>query len=59
MARTKKCPEKVRLRTELDAKIALALTAGSGTQRYYHCPVCRGYHLTSQDKGEGRVRRRS
>jgi hypothetical protein len=50
---------KIRYRTLLDARIALALmpdVRGNGTgkpglqQRAYRCPACRGYHLTSLPK---------
>ncbi len=43
---------KVRFRTELDAKIALAavLRRDKGEKRIYRCPRCKGWHLTSQEK---------
>lgn len=56
-----KTPFKARFGTELDAKIALANTQGvaasarhrpedrRGEQRYYRCPACKGWHLTSQN----------
>ncbi len=50
---------KIRYRTELDAKIALASTQGAAARghdkraecRIYRCPIasCRGFHLTSQE----------
>lgn len=54
----KKCTKR-RYRTELDAKIALASTARKAATgrkqhdnrdecRTYRCPVCKGWHLTSQ-----------
>lgn len=48
---------KRRYRTEIDAKIALAscqrVTRGPERRyaierRHYHCPRCKGWHLTSQ-----------
>lgn len=46
---------KVRYRTKLDAMIALASTQRSQEtkreeRRFYRCPDCRGWHLTSQKK---------
>lgn len=46
---------KVRYRTELDAKIALASTNASARKRrgetaYYRCPQCKGWHLTSSGR---------
>lgn len=47
-----KCP-KVRYRSKLDAKIALSRTQQSRASkreeaRVYHCPNCKGWHLTSK-----------
>lgn len=44
---------KVRYRDELGARIALASTHRSNDPRreecrYYRCPFCHGYHLTSR-----------
>jgi len=46
---------KVVFETELDAKIALAsrVWKDKGEKRYYPCPNGH-FHLTSQEKGEGR-----
>lgn len=66
---TKSCG-KIRYSTELDAKIALASTrrarrgspSGKEECRYYLCPQCRGYHLTSKGRRnsqDGRKRRPS
>jgi hypothetical protein len=43
---------KVRFRSDLDAKIALARRqwADKGERRSYRCPFCRGWHLTSQEQ---------
>lgn len=50
---------KTRYRNEIDAKIALSNAAYSASQRSdekrkevraYHCPKCKGYHLTSEPK---------
>ena len=43
---------KIRYRTKLDAKLALASTQRSRNprreeRRYYRCPACKGWHLTS------------
>lgn len=54
---------KVRYRDEIGAKIALASTRAASDRkaeagekrrenRVYRCPKCKGYHLTSQTKGE-------
>lgn len=58
MAATKRCPAKKRYSDELGAKIALASTIGKrgkrrNETRYYKCPVCRGWHLTSQPAKDG------
>ena len=53
--KTRSCG-KVRFRTELDAKIALSgarrqrrgSTQAKDVRRYYLCPQCHGYHLTSK-----------
>ena len=47
-----KPPRKIRYRTKLDAKLALASTQRSRNprreeRRYYRCPACKGWHLTS------------
>lgn len=47
-----KPPRKIRYRTKLDAKLALASTQRSRNprreeHRYYRCPACKGWHLTS------------
>lgn len=54
--RTSRCAKsgKVRYRTSLDAKIALAKTHRSrkpkrDEKRYYRCPYCDGWHLTSKE----------
>lgn len=46
-----RCTDKVRYRDELGAKIALANTQAKdhGEKRVYRCPICRGWHLTSQE----------
>lgn len=43
---------KMRYRDELDAKIALARVRWKdrGEKRCYRCPLCRGWHLTSQER---------
>lgn len=51
---------KVRYRDELAAMIALANTARPGRSareewRTYRCPLCKGWHLTSQPKRQGRA----
>lgn len=49
----KLCPTKARYNDELAAKIALAEVQskpGHDEKRYYLCPFCHGFHLTSQDK---------
>jgi hypothetical protein len=59
------CPSKRRFRTELDAKLALARVQQYADSepnkqkaryrqesRAYRCPICRGWHLTSQKRGE-------
>jgi hypothetical protein len=50
----RRCPvqHKVRFRTELDVKIALAarVRRDKGEQRYYFCNPCKGWHLTSQEE---------
>ncbi|PLS30865.1 DNA mismatch endonuclease Vsr [Bifidobacterium margollesii] len=54
--RTSRACGKVRFKTELDAKIALAgarrqrrgPARQKDEQRYYRCPECHGYHLTSK-----------
>lgn len=53
--RISKCAKtkKVRYRTLLDAKMALAKTYTSNKptrneKRYYLCPFCKGFHLTSE-----------
>lgn len=51
--RARRCPTGKRaLRTELDAKIALAEVRwrDKGQQRYYRCGLCKTWHLTSQEK---------
>jgi hypothetical protein len=47
---------KIRYKTKLDARIALTLlkAAEHGEQRYYRCPLCWGFHLTSQGKDRNR-----
>lgn len=54
--RTSRCAKsgKVRYRTLLDAKIALADThrnpkSKRDEKRYYRCPYCDGWHLTSKE----------
>lgn len=47
-----KPPRKIRYRNELDAKLALASTQRSRNprrkeRRYYRCPECKSWHLTS------------
>ena len=47
-----KPPRKIRYRTKLDAKLARASTQRSRNprreeRRYYRCPACKGWHLTS------------
>lgn len=47
--------KKVRYRTRLDAKIALASTMAKNSAkrnevRIYWCQECKGFHLTSQRK---------
>lgn len=44
---------KVRLRTELDAMLALMSASRKGKAkrqevRHYRCPMCKGWHLASQ-----------
>lgn len=49
--KVKLCPvtKKVMLRTETDAKMALAFGAGlKGSIRYYPCKFCNAFHTTSQ-----------
>lgn len=46
---------KMRFPTEIEAMIALADTnrgnakSGRAESRYYRCPMCQGWHMTSQD----------
>nr|WP_243394815.1 hypothetical protein [Bifidobacterium imperatoris] len=55
---------KARFRTELDAKIALASVQrqrrgrvrDKDEKRYYLCPQCHGYHLTSKPRYSGKSR---
>jgi hypothetical protein len=52
---TSKCSsdrQKIRYRNELDAKIALWSTSRRDRDecRYYRCPRCGGFHLTSKGK---------
>jgi hypothetical protein len=50
------CPTgKIRYRDELDAMLALGSTARRSESnrkrresRQYHCPICKGWHLTKQ-----------
>jgi hypothetical protein len=44
--------KKVRYPRERSAKMALvsAIIAGRPERRAYHCPICKGWHLTSQPK---------
>ena len=64
--KTSRACGKVRFKTELDAKIALAgarrqrrgPARQKDEQRYYRCPECHGYHLTSKPY-RGRNRRES
>ena len=47
-----KPPRKIRYRTKLDAKLELAAIQRSRNprrkeRRYYWCPECKGWHLTS------------
>jgi hypothetical protein len=47
---------KRRFPTEVDAMIALATIRGKGRarsleSRYYQCPTCDGWHLTSEGRG--------
>lgn len=60
----KKChgkQKRIRYPTELEAKIALAaaIARDTGEKRTYHCPICQGWHLTSQDKNPRTANRRS
>jgi hypothetical protein len=54
----KRCGEKRRYRDEVAAKLALSRIATFGEQREtmptraYPCPICRGWHLTSQPRRE-------
>ncbi|AOZ63843.1 hypothetical protein SEA_WEASELS2_265 [Rhodococcus phage Weasels2] len=55
----RKCTKK-RYRDELNAKIALMNTSLRDKEkrkecRYYKCPKCRGFHLTSQQKRNNNV----
>ena len=48
----KRC-KKIRYKTEVDAKIALAFMPDKPKRkecRAYQCPKCRGFHLTSWEK---------
>lgn len=62
-ANTSRICGKVRFRTELDAKIALAGTQRQRRgrartkeeKRYYRCPQCHGYHLTSKPGWGGKA----
>ena len=55
----KRCTEKRRFRTRLDAMMALAWTQrrDTGERRLYRCPICKGWHLTSQAKRKPSIRR--
>lgn len=47
------CRNKVRLKTEQSASetaIKHALKHKGQRVRWYHCPVCSGYHLTTKEK---------
>lgn len=46
------CPEKIRYRDRIAALIALASTrrADRDESRAYRCPICHGWHLTSQER---------
>lgn len=52
----KRCPDKVRYRDRIAALMALGkvrrkdATRETVERRAYHCPHCRGWHLTSQQK---------
>lgn len=50
MSNGKRCPTKRRYRDRLDALIALARIRRDGERRIYRCPLCRGWHLTSQER---------
>lgn len=71
MAKLCKVTGKVKIRTELDAKIALAGVeyirevklrkkgnkSEAKPKRYYQCEFCNRFHLTSQEQDVGRQRR--
>lgn len=50
---------KRRFRSEVDAKMALAMAqwADTGEKRFYSCPFCNGFHLTSQEQRTEKVER--
>ncbi len=53
-----RCRDKIRYRDEIAAKLALATARRKDSSRrdkvetrIYACPICHGWHLTSQTKG--------
>lgn len=54
VSRRKMCTGKVRYRDEIGALMALASTARASREReetrYYKCPLCCGWHLTSKGR---------